>query len=65
MSQFIVLAIVAVITLVLWKRFVPPPRARGDDEPMRREAKTLERDPATGIYRPSDSEQQRRNDRNA
>ncbi len=65
MSQFVVLAIVAVITLVLWKRFVPPPRPRDDEAPMRREAKTLERDPNTGIYRPSEHDRQPRGDRGA
>ncbi len=61
MSQFIVLAIVAVITLVLWKRFVPPP-ADGATSRRSADAKTLERDPATGVYRQSEHDRQPRHD---
>lgn len=65
MSQYVVLAIVAVIALVLWKRFVPPPSPRDSDEALRRDAKTLERDPATGVYRQSEPERTPRRDRGA
>jgi membrane protein implicated in regulation of membrane protease activity len=66
MSQFVVLAIVAVIALVLWRRFFPPPdQSKEGNKPLRRDAKTLERDPSTGVYQQTERERQPSRDRNA
>lgn len=53
MSQLLILAVLAIIGYVVWRRFAPP--RGGDTKPVeKRDATTLERDPRTGVYHPSE-----------
>ena len=55
MSQLAVLALAALVGWLLWRNFGPTlsNRRRPAGSP-KRDAKTLERDPDTGIYQPTD-----------
>lgn len=59
MSNLIILGIAAIIVAILWRSFAPAltGRRRRDDRPPIRDAKTLERDPDTGVYRQRDREE--------
>lgn len=52
MSQMLILAVLAIVGYIVWRRFAPPPTGASTVE--KRDAKTLERDPRTGVYRPSE-----------
>ena len=55
MSQLAVLALAALVGWLLWRNFSPAlANRRQPPATPKRDATTLERDPATGIYRASD-----------
>jgi hypothetical protein len=55
MSQLAVLALAALVGWLLWRNFIPAVATRRQASvPPTRQAKNLERDPDTGIYRPVD-----------
>lgn len=55
MSQLAFLALAALVGWMLWRNITPPlARQKRAVERSERHATTLERDPVTGIYRPTD-----------
>ena len=52
MSQLAILGLMAIVGWLLWRNLGPSIGRRPPDSVPKRDAKTLEADPNTGVYRP-------------